>query len=107
MRRDLVSVYRCPGTGEIFTLQDEVLEGDAVVSGRLVTPTGHAFQIEDGIPNLAWPLQLAEADTAIREFYDGRVAVFVGDHVVFECIGIKGQRLTKRDFHLIFTPVEI
>ncbi len=76
MRRDLVSVYRCPGTRGILTLRDEVLAGDTVVSGQLVSSAGHVYDIEDGIPNLAWPLQLTEADTAIREFYDGRADVY-------------------------------
>jgi ubiquinone/menaquinone biosynthesis C-methylase UbiE/uncharacterized protein YbaR (Trm112 family) len=76
MKRELASVYRCPGTGEPLALQDEVVDGDEVVSGDLVTASGHGFPIRDGVPNLVWPVQLAGADRHVREFYDGRADVY-------------------------------
>jgi ubiquinone/menaquinone biosynthesis C-methylase UbiE/uncharacterized protein YbaR (Trm112 family) len=76
MNRELASVYRCPATGAALSLKDEVLEADEVISGNLVSTAGNAFAVEDGIPNLVWPLELAGADKFVREFYDGRADVY-------------------------------
>lgn len=76
MKRDLAFVYRCPGTGGPLALHDEVLEGDDVVSGRLVAAGGQAFPIEHGVPDLVWPRPLARTDQTVRDSYDGRADVY-------------------------------
>src|SRR5678816_3604526 len=76
MKHELASVYRCPSTRETLSLRDAVLTGDEVVSGKLVSPSGETFVIENGLPNLIWPLALADADRAARELYEGRAHVY-------------------------------
>lgn|SRR5215831_9028310 len=76
MKRELASVYRCPATTEPLSLKDEVLQGDEVVSGFLVSPSGNRFPIDEGVPNLVWPQQLTGADKDVRAFYDGRVDAY-------------------------------
>jgi uncharacterized protein YbaR (Trm112 family) len=66
MKRELASIYRCPGTGEALALQDAVLVGDEVISGSLVSTAGRVFVISDGVPNLIWPQDLAQADKTVR-----------------------------------------
>lgn len=76
MLRQLESVYRCPGSGGPLSLQDVILEGGAVVSGRLISTAGQSFPINDGIPDLVWPRELAPADSAARDLYEGRAHVY-------------------------------
>src|SRR5215467_4321576 len=76
MKLNLGSVYRCPGTGESLSLKSEILEGDQVISGSLVSASGTSFPIEGGVPNLVWPQQLAQTDENVRAFYDGRADVY-------------------------------
>jgi ubiquinone/menaquinone biosynthesis C-methylase UbiE len=76
MKRDVASVYRCPGTGAALTLHDEIAAGDEVTSGSLKSAAGHVFAIEDGVPNLVWPVELAEPERKVRAFYDGRADVY-------------------------------
>jgi ubiquinone/menaquinone biosynthesis C-methylase UbiE len=76
MKRELASQYRCPNTGETLTLQDAVLQGEEVISGKLVSVSGFAFDIKDGIPDLVWPRQLTGPDKAALDLYDGRADVY-------------------------------
>lgn len=56
------SFYVDPVTLDSLTLSDAVMDGDRVVSGALVSPSGHRFKIEHGIPNLVYPFELPPVD---------------------------------------------
>src|SRR5262249_41265024 len=76
MKRELTSVYRCPATAEPLSLIDEVLDGDEVLAGFLVSPSGTRYPINDSVPDLVWPQQLSGADNDVRLFYDARADVY-------------------------------
>lgn len=73
MQVEGVSNFRCPSTRSGLRLEDPVVEGGDVVSGRLVSEQGNSFQIVHGIPNFVDPALLNAIETATMAEYD-RVA---------------------------------
>lgn len=68
-------LYVCPETKAPLTLADARIASDQVISGRLVSPSGAVYPIEDGIPDLTFPRALSGAEKEARDYYDG-----VADH---------------------------
>ena len=73
MRTAAVADYRCPETGLELSLDATETNGDAVLTGALVSPNGIRYPIVDGLPDFTFPRQLADPDRRARAFYDGRV----------------------------------
>lgn len=56
MRKELVEILCCPEDKANLQLVDEVIDGDEVVTGKLVcSKCGFGYPIASGIPNLLPP----------------------------------------------------
>jgi ubiquinone/menaquinone biosynthesis C-methylase UbiE len=76
MRRLDADVYRCPACLGAFTLNARKTEKDIVMEGELTCPNGHRFSIEQGIPDLTWPKELANIDQATKDLYNKLAAEY-------------------------------
>lgn len=54
--------YVDPLTREPLALSNAVRDGDEVISGALTSPSGHSFEICNGVPNLVYPFELPAID---------------------------------------------
>lgn len=60
--------YVDPATLEPLTLSMGVCDGNEVLSGVLISPSGHRFEINNGVPNLVYPFELPQMDRdALRQ----------------------------------------
>lgn len=73
MRSGEEKFYVDPVTLAPLTLQDEVRDGDEIVSGVLLGASGHRFEIRNGIPDLVYPFELPAADRTARQQSEERV----------------------------------
>lgn len=68
MRSGEEKFYVDPATREPLTLADALCEGEEVISGVLMSASGHRFEISGGVPNFVYPFELPEADReALRQ----------------------------------------
>ena len=65
--------YVDPVTHESLTLSDAVRDGDEVMSGVLISPAGHRFEIRNGVPNLVYPFELPAVDREALQQSEDRV----------------------------------
>jgi ubiquinone/menaquinone biosynthesis C-methylase UbiE len=65
--------YVDPVTLEALTLSDAVCDGDRIVSGVLLGPSGHRFEIADGVPNFVYPFELPKPDREALQQSEDRV----------------------------------
>jgi ubiquinone/menaquinone biosynthesis C-methylase UbiE len=65
--------YVCPETLKpLYEIRDDDT-GEIV---RLETDEGKSYPVRDGIPDLTFPMELAEADEKARKFYDARAEAY-------------------------------
>ncbi len=76
MRSGEESFYIDPETLGSLVLAEAVSAGSEVISGKLVSPTGHRFEIIDGIPNLVFPTILPEVDRKALQQYEERADAY-------------------------------
>lgn len=76
MRAGEEKFYVDPVTLESLVLSDEVREGDEIISGVLQSPSGHRFEIRDGIPNLVYPFELPMVDRKSLQQYEERADAY-------------------------------
>lgn len=70
MKTSLVSVLRCPATGDALTLLDaDPGNGAEVVSGRLVTAAGRTYPVVNGVPIMLLPETFAAGQAETRESF--------------------------------------
>ena len=81
MQTSRVAIYRCPADRGALSLADAREERGEVVSGALVSATGRRYQIEDGVPNLIYPVVLSKIEADTKAEYD-RVADEIYDRAV-------------------------
>ncbi len=65
--------YVDPVTLESLTLANAVRDSDEVISGVLLSPSGHRFEICNGVPNLVYPFELPTADREALQQSEERV----------------------------------
>ena len=53
MKTELATLLRCPACFAEFTLETDVCENGEILSGQLICPHQHQFQIQDGVPRFA------------------------------------------------------
>ena len=70
------TVYRCPQTHEALTLEIAEERDGEIVRGTLKAPNGASYAIEHGIPDLAYPPLLPDADAFARQIYDSVADVY-------------------------------
>ncbi len=70
------SFYVDPVTLESLTLTDAVCDGDEVISGVLFSPSGHRFEICNGVPNLIYPFDLPAVDRMALQQYEERADAY-------------------------------
>lgn len=71
MRLGEEQFYVDPATLDPLTIENAVCDGDRVVSGVLVSASGHRFEIVNGVPNFVYPFELPQADReALRQTED-------------------------------------
>ncbi|WP_300454560.1 methyltransferase domain-containing protein [Accumulibacter sp.] len=77
MRRGEESFYVDPLTLEPLTLaEEEIREGNEVVSGVLASPSGHRFAIRQGVPDLVYPFELPAIDRQALQQYEERADAY-------------------------------
>ena len=81
MLSERVADFRCPRSGSALRLVDPVLRGGAIVSGKLVSPEGVIYPIENGVPNFVDPALLTAIEAQTKAEYD-RVADEIYDVAV-------------------------
>lgn len=65
--------YVDPVTLEPLSLSDSVCDGSLVISGTLTSPSGHRFEISNGVPNFVYPFELPKVDQESRQQSEDRV----------------------------------
>lgn len=73
MHFDEERFYVDPVTLERLTLSNTVRNGDEVISGVLVSPSGHRFEIRNGVPDFVYPFELPRADRDALQQTEERV----------------------------------
>lgn len=73
MRAGEENFYVDPVTLEPLTLSDGVRDGEEIVSGVLLSQSGHRFEICNGVPNLVYPFELPTADRKALQQSEERV----------------------------------
>lgn len=72
MKQNELGAYICPATKTPLILQiEDEYEGE-IITGSLISKNGIEYPIRDGLPDLTYPIQLAEADEHVRLFYNAR-----------------------------------
>ncbi len=71
MKPSLLPFLRCPSSGEALRLVDARTApgGDEIVAGRLLTPAGREYAIEQGVPVLLDPDTFAPGQAETRESF--------------------------------------
>jgi ubiquinone/menaquinone biosynthesis C-methylase UbiE len=69
-------IYVSPQSKAPLECRPSRMEGEVVAEGELVDPSGVAYPIRDGIPDLTFPRELAPADKEARAYYDDAAAVY-------------------------------
>lgn len=70
------NIYVCPETKGPLNCVPEQMSGDDIISGRLVSESGHVFLIQEGIPDLTFPTNLAGEQKDTLEYYEGAAGVY-------------------------------
>ncbi len=70
MHKNLIHQYVCPYTKENLSFKDGVAEGDSLKAGRLVSPSGLSFKVEDGLPVFLDAARLGEMEKKTQSEYD-------------------------------------
>lgn len=81
MKQDSIRHYRCPADKTELSLVDGKLMDGEIESGILVSPGGHRYPIEGGLPNLIYPAELSLIEAKTKAEYD-RVADEIYDRAV-------------------------
>jgi ubiquinone/menaquinone biosynthesis C-methylase UbiE len=68
--------YVDPLTLESLTISNAVCNGGKVMSGVLLSPSGHRFEICDGVPNLVYPFELPAVDRDALQQYEERADAY-------------------------------
>ena len=75
MKQEL-NIYICPEMKRPLNCVPEQMSGDDITSGRLVSESGHVFQIQEGIPDLTFPTNLVGEQKDTLEYYEGAAGVY-------------------------------
>jgi ubiquinone/menaquinone biosynthesis C-methylase UbiE len=70
MNLDSINIYKCPVCISAFEMTVNKQDGTEVLSAELVCSKGHRFTINNGIPDLTWPKELAITDEKTRAVYE-------------------------------------
>ena len=73
MRSGEEKFYVDPITLEALTLSEEVRDGEEIQSGLLLSPSGHRFEIRNGVPDLVYPFDLPAVDRHALQQSEERV----------------------------------
>lgn len=73
MRFGEENFYVDPVTLESLSLSSEVRDGDEIISGMLLSPSGQRFEICNGVPNLVYPFELPAVDREALQQSEDRV----------------------------------
>ena len=68
-------IYVGPQSRAPLECRPSRMDGEVVAEGELVGPSGDAYPIRDGIPDLTFPRELAPTDRQARAYYDDAAAV--------------------------------
>lgn len=78
-------VYACPACKTRLQLSITKLTDDEVVAGSLLCTCGQVFQIDQGVPDLTYPRQLAASDLEAKHWYDTNAEVYDENlHLTFD-----------------------
>jgi len=70
------NIYICPETKTPLECRPEKMNGQNVISGRLIGENGREYEIRDGIPNLIFPMELGQEQREAMDYYDGVADVY-------------------------------
>lgn len=76
MRSGEENFYFDPITLESLTLSEAFRDGEEIISGVLTSPSGHRFDIRDGVPNLVYPFELPAVDRKALQQYEERADAY-------------------------------
>jgi len=74
MKKELVAFLRCPACFTELTLKTDVCENGEILSGQLICPHQHQFQIQDGVPRFVDPSTTLDSRT--REVFGSEWTTF-------------------------------
>ncbi len=88
MKHTDLKLFVCPKTRKRLALENPRESKGEIISGLFVSEGGTKYPIEDGVPDLRYPLQLPEKDEYARSFYDGRGDAYDANlHLTFKTHG--------------------
>ena len=97
MKQEDLDVYVCPISHKPLVLKSIEEASGEILSGVLVSEEGIEFPIRDGIPDLTYPLQLADEDALARIFYDSRPGAYDENlHLTYKTHGEDEQSLRNK-----------
>ena len=70
------NIYVCPETKKPLKCFPDQLEGNEIVSGRLISEDGQEYYIHDGIPDLTFPKELGHEQKEILDYYEAAADVY-------------------------------
>lgn len=76
MRSGEEKFYVDPLNLEPLTLENAVCEGDEIISGVLLSSSGHRFEIRNGVPDLTYPFELPLVDQKSLQQYEERADAY-------------------------------
>ena len=98
MKVEQVELYVSPESRTPLKLKPGASKSDGeIISGILVSGAGHEYPIEDGVPDLTYPRELAQQDQFVRSFYDGRAEAYDKNlHLTFKTHREDEQKLRNQ-----------
>ncbi|MEQ8170539.1 MAG: methyltransferase domain-containing protein [Candidatus Eremiobacterota bacterium] len=70
------TIYVCPETGKKLKCLPDIIEGDNIISGRLLNENNQEYFIKDGIPDLIFPRNLSDELKETLAYYEGVAGVY-------------------------------
>jgi ubiquinone/menaquinone biosynthesis C-methylase UbiE len=102
MNRETLGQFVCPDCRLPLSLDITSTDGRSVLAGMMRNPYGTEYPIEDGVPDLTYPRQLATPDSKARAFYDGRAEDYDKYlHLTFKTHGEEESTLRNRFIDLL------
>jgi ubiquinone/menaquinone biosynthesis C-methylase UbiE len=100
------NIYVCPERRTPLICQPEKMDGQNVVSGRLLGEDGREYEIRDGIPSLIFPKELGVEQREALDYYDGVADVYDDVANLSFSIQYVDEQQARKDFvkRLNLTP---
>jgi ubiquinone/menaquinone biosynthesis C-methylase UbiE len=92
------NIYVCPETKTPLKCISDRVDGEKIISGRLVGADGREYLIQDGIPNLIFPKILGGEQEDALSYYDGVADIYDDVANLSFCIQYVDEDKARQEF---------